>query len=366
MALPCACGFLSDTPCFCPTLPRRNYARNRARLPWRVAVATLTAQILPTVTAMPARLPAPYQTFTSPEKFPYLEVRTTLQSTLPYAEHFHAAFSFGLILDGGTCFTLKGQPHRALKGDIALIAPGLPHSCNPVDGRARSYHMAYFDAKWFARHICRPLGIADIYVVTKPVVRDAPLFQQGLAALEAFCRGEDNAETRFVDFFARLQHTHACLSDAQGAGNGAVSAIDAASRLLTASKAATDQNSPSAAASATVLATVLAAESAAASAAESTLDHAPVTSLAHRAGLRRESFSRAFRRTAGLPPTAWLHCLRLEKARALLRQGKSIAEAALAAGYADQSHFHRMFVKFYSVTPGCYQRGRLHSYNTRK
>jgi AraC-like DNA-binding protein len=97
-----------------------------------------------------------------------------------------------------------------------------------------------------------------------------------------------------------------------------------------------------------------------------TPDHAPVTSLAQRAGLRRESFSRAFRRTAGLPPKAWLHCLRLEKARALLRQGKSITEAALAAGYADQSHFHRMFVKFYSVTPGCYQRGRSHSYNTRK
>ena len=87
---------------------------------------------------------------------------------------------------------------------------------------------------------------------------------------------------------------------------------------------------------------------------------------ARRAGLRRESFSRAFRRTAGLPPKAWLHCLRLEKARAMLRQGKSIADAALAAGYADQSHFHRMFVKFYSVTPGCYQRGRSHSYNTRK
>lgn len=30
------------------------------------------------------------------------------------------------------------------------------------------------------------------------------------------------------------------------------------------------------------------------------------------------------------------------KARALLRQGKSIAEAALAVGYADQSHFHRI------------------------
>ena len=54
------------------------------------------------VKSMPLRTAATQQTFTSPEKYPYLEVRTTLQSTLPYAEHFHAAFSFGLILDGGT------------------------------------------------------------------------------------------------------------------------------------------------------------------------------------------------------------------------------------------------------------------------
>ena len=292
---------------------------------------------------MSSRLAATQQTFTSPDKYPYLEVRTTLQSTQPYAEHFHSAFSFGLILEGGTCFTLMGQPHQALKGDIALIAPGLSHSCNPLDGKPRSYLMAYFDANWFVQHICRPLGIADAYAVTKPVVSAPALFQQGIAALEAFCKGEDGAEASFVDLFTQLQAAYGCLANLAEGENRADSAFAAANLLLAADSAATtdEANQPNA-------------------------DHAPVTSLAHRAGLRRESFSRAFRRTAGLPPKAWLHCLRLEKARALLRQGKSITEAALAAGYADQSHFHRMFVKFYSVTPGCYQRGRSHSYNTRK
>ena len=296
---------------------------------------------------MPSRLAATQQTFTSPDKYPYLEVRTTLQSTLPYAEHFHSAFSFGLILEGGTCFTLMGQPHKALKGDIALIAPGIPHRCNPLDGKARSYHMAYFEASWFAQHICRPLGIADVYAVTKPVVSDPALFQQGLAALEDFCRGEDGAEARFVAMFTQLQTAYGCLASITEADKRADSPIAAANLLLSTGNATTadETGQPNA---------------------DHAPDLAPVTSLARRAGLRRESFSRAFRRTAGLPPKAWLHCLRLDKARALLRQGKSITEAALAAGYADQSHFHRMFVKFYSVTPGCYQRGRSHSYNTRK
>lgn len=289
---------------------------------------------------MPSHLPATQQTFTSPDKYPYLEVRTTLQSTLPYAEHFHSAFSFGLILDGGTCFTLMGQPHRALKGDIALIAPGIAHSCNPLEGKARSYHMAYLDAAWFTQHICQPLGIGELYAVMQPVVRDPALFQQGLAALEAFCRGEDGAETLFVDIFAKLQKAYGCLANITATDRRTDFPVAAASLLLADKTGQPDKNEGP--------------------------EHAPVTALARRAGLRRESFSRAFRRTVGLPPKAWLHCLRLEKARALLRQGKSITEAALAAGYADQSHFHRMFVKFYSVTPGCYQRGRSHSYNTRK
>ena len=312
---------------------------------------------------MPLRTAATQQTFTSPEKYPYLEVRTTLQSILPYAEHFHAAFSFGLILDGGTCFTLMGQQrHKALKGDIALIAPGIPHRCNPLEGKPRSYRMAYFEANWFAQHICAPLGIADVYAVTQPVVTNAALYALGLAALEAYCKGEDGAEALFVDMFTRLQASYGCLASITEANHKAdlpaTAAAAAANLLLTAHCTTNNEtcqpdkyNTP---------------DHAPNYAPDHAPDHAPVTSLAQRAGLRRESFSRAFRRTAGLPPKAWLHCLRLEKARALLRQGKSITEAALAAGYADQSHFHRMFVKFYSVTPGCYQRGRSHSYNTRK
>ncbi len=306
---------------------------------------------------MPSRLPDTQQTFTSPDKYPYLEVRTTLDSTLPYAEHFHSTFSFGLILEGGTCFTLMGQPHEALKGDIALIAPGLPHSCNPLHGHARSYQMAYFDAAWFARRICAPLGFASMYEVTTPVVRDPALFKQGFAALEAFCNGADDAEDRFVTFFTALQKAHRCLASAVKPAAGSAEG-----------KTGKKTDFPHAAAAflqtdASILQDdyTLRADSE-----QPAIAHAPVSSLARRLGLRRESFSRAFRRSAGLPPNAWLHCLRLEKARALLRQGKSISEAALAAGYADQSHFHRMFVKFYSVTPGCYQRGRSHSYNTRK
>lgn len=287
----------------------------------------------------PPAPPVARQTFCAPASFPFVEVRTTLASTRPYAEHVHSAFSLGLILEGGTRFSLRGSLHEAQAGDMALIAPGMPHSCNPLEGKPRGYHMAYFEPIWFMRRICRPLGLLPAYAVATPVVRDAALFAEALAALRAFCDEKADAEELFVAFFTRLQTAHACLVAAPAAiSDGGLTrrgVCPSPARLLRAFRSA-----------------------------EGLPERAPVTTLARKAGLRRESFSRAFRRAAGLPPEAWLHSLRLEKARALLRQGKSITEAALAVGYADQSHFHRMFVKFFSVTPGGYQRGRSHSFKT--
>jgi AraC-like DNA-binding protein len=43
---------------------------------------------------------------------------------------------------------------------------------------------------------------------------------------------------------------------------------------------------------------------------------------------------------------------RLQRARRLLLQGVSLAEAAFACGFADQSHLTRQFRRAYGVTPG--------------
>ena len=75
----------------------------------------------------------PHQQFIFPKLESILEIRTTLDSTLPYAEHFHSSFSFGLILDGQTRFFLGKEAHLAEAGDIVLIAPEQVHSCNPVE-----------------------------------------------------------------------------------------------------------------------------------------------------------------------------------------------------------------------------------------
>jgi AraC-like DNA-binding protein len=43
---------------------------------------------------------------------------------------------------------------------------------------------------------------------------------------------------------------------------------------------------------------------------------------------------------------------RLDRARALIRRGTPLVEAALASGFADQSHMTRHFKKAYGLSPG--------------
>lgn len=83
----------------------------------------------------------------------------------------------------------------------------------------------------------------------------------------------------------------------------------------------------------------------------------PVTALARESGMSREGYSRAFRRMHGMPPQTFDIMARLNGARKLLRTGVALADAAAAAGFADQSHFGRWFRRAFGVTPGRYRAG---------
>ena len=56
----------------------------------------------------------------------------------------------------------------------------------------------------------------------------------------------------------------------------------------------------------------------------------------------------------GLTPHAYVMQRRLDMARSLIRQGATLADAAVEAGFADQSHMHRVFVARHGFTPGAY------------
>jgi AraC family transcriptional regulator len=79
--------------------------------------------------------------------------------------------------------------------------------------------------------------------------------------------------------------------------------------------------------------------------------------LAHLVGLSPKYFSRVFRRSAGIGPNQWLMKQRVARARELLGDRTlSIAEIALACGFADQSHLTVTFRRVTGTTPGRFRR----------
>ena len=83
----------------------------------------------------------------------------------------------------------------------------------------------------------------------------------------------------------------------------------------------------------------------------------PMADLARACNLSPGHFNRAFKQTTGQPPHRWLMERRIEKAKQLLTDTTlSLAEIAMACGFADQSHFTRVFSRTTHTSPGAWRR----------
>ncbi len=89
---------------------------------------------------------------------------------------------------------------------------------------------------------------------------------------------------------------------------------------------------------------------------------APVSmeSLARECGLSVAHFSRAFKRSTGLPPYQWQLRARIRLAQEmLLDPAATLAHVAEATGFADAVHFGRTFRRLLGATPAAWRRERL-------
>ena len=88
----------------------------------------------------------------------------------------------------------------------------------------------------------------------------------------------------------------------------------------------------------------------------------PLHELAAACGLSVNYFSRAFRRSTGLAPHAWLLQARVEQSKAMLRKpGASLSDVAVSCGFADRSHFSRVFTRQVGLSPGAWRKTMVDS-----
>jgi len=232
---------------------------------------------------------------------PGVELRSTWQSTQAYKRHSHAQLSIGAILEGQTCCTCNGEPFTLYPGDLIVIPAQMPHSCNPIAGQPRSYHMLYLET--------------DLQPAMQ-VIRNEALFRQYLTVVETLSAP---AIDRLLSLFA--------------ARSTPSSPLRPTSLALQQTLRHSLQTSPS------------------------------LDALAQRFSLRKETLIRTFKQDTGLTPGSFLAISRIEFAKARLRAGDDIADVSYQSGFADQSHFHKTFVNYTAATPRQYATGRSISDN---
>lgn len=79
--------------------------------------------------------------------------------------------------------------------------------------------------------------------------------------------------------------------------------------------------------------------------------------LANVAGVSVRHLIRSFKRHLGTTPHRHLTSIRIQKAREQLQCGASLAETAVASGFADQAHLSHVFRAVMGTTPRSYQLG---------
>jgi AraC-like DNA-binding protein len=205
-----------------------------------------------------------------------------------------------------------------------LIPAGEVHSCNPENDGRWSYQMLYLDPAWI-EGVVGEMGALDAVVLNRLPPEVAP--QQ---------------------VHVRLTRLNACLFSVQADAEKEAALLVFVGELFGAMHVCRPvREQPRDAERLRRVQNVITARCA---------ESLSLDELAHEAGMSRYHFVRAFGRVVGMTPHAWQLDRRIERARGLLEQGMSLADAALQLGFSDQSHFQRAFKQRVAATPGEYRR----------
>ncbi len=264
-------------------------------------------------------MPAPaHQCLVLPSPWPGVHGVVT-ESARDFGRHTHGTFGIGWLQAGAQRSASACGQVEAFAGDVLSHNPGEVHDGHPLGAGSRRWSMLQLEPAVLA---ALADGRGDLAVV-RPVIRDTPLQQALARALWHLPRWQAHDAARLACEEA-LAHACGLLLAAYASVVPAVAPPGDLRRVRE-------------------------------RLADDLLQVPTLDELATLAGLGKYQLLRRFARVYGLPPHTWLLQQRTERARRLIRDGAALADAALAAGFADQSHMTRLFARQFGYSPGAWQ-----------
>ncbi|KFF48020.1 AraC family transcriptional regulator [Gammaproteobacteria bacterium MFB021] len=231
-----------------------------------------------------------------------------------YDMHRHDSFAIGLTLNGVQSFHYRRGYRHSLPGTVLVLHPDEPHDGHAGDARGFHYRMLYIDPAL----IQSALGGQPLPFVAGGLCREPRLATAVQTLLASLDGALDPLEES--DGIAELADALAANGDARRSAPKRLPDYRAAQRVRERLDAAL-------------------------------LDGVSLDELEAIAGQPRWTLSRDFRALFGTSPYRYLTQRRLALARQQIAVGTGLAEAAHAAGFADQSHMTRAFGRTYGLSP---------------
>jgi hypothetical protein len=257
---------------------------------------------------------------------PRLELMRATYVTQTFPPHVHEDFAIGVVEAGALGFRYRGAEVVAPAGAVNLANPGEPHTGQAAVPEGWTCRMFYLD----------PALLHDAARQMADGPAEFPFFQAGVI--------HDNA------LASRVRDLHRLL---EGDGGGCLAVqtrfLQMLTLLIMRHADTTPRRRP-------------AGRGTLHCAARAGLHRGPLQPIAFhrstggRSRLKPLSFHTGFPPRGRSAPHAYLSQLRVRKAKALLARGESVAAAALAVGFVDQSHLNRHFKRITGFTPGHYRR----------
>lgn len=261
-----------------------------------------------------------------PPELPELELRRGFGVSRPVPRHWHEEYQLCLVQAGSGDLVYRGDNLLTPPASLFIVHPGEVHS-NRAHGSEGCSYRTIFAGAGLVQRAAEELGRRESAPPFFPaaVVFDRDVIRRYLEVHSAFERPASGLERQsaLLDLLTllvgRFAERRATRPPRPGAERRAVAR--AREYLF-----------------------------------EHYAENVSLDELARVANLSPFHFSRVFAGELGMPPHAFQIQLRVERAKALLRDGWPIPQVASHTGFADQSHLTRHFKRLAVVTPGQYAR----------
>lgn len=251
-----------------------------------------------------------------------IELHRGASITMDYARHWHDELYLCAVVDGGGDLDCQGSSYSTPPGTLVLLPSGEVHANRK---RECSFRCMFIEFPALQK------AVEQFTEQAVPAIHFRPELIRNPQTMRSFLRLhralESHGSKLFRDsaamrLFQRLVSRHSTASIAPARDGNADFAVNRTKKYLE----------------------------------EHYAEQISLHDLARLTRLSPYYLHRSFCKKVGMPPHAYQVQVRVSRARSLLRRGRSISDAACAAGFVDQSHFTHHFKRFTGVTPGRYLR----------